>query len=171
MKKSLPILTILSVVMSANSFAQYRGYYDGPAVDVNFGATKPAKYAECDRFRDNTIARYLYSCEFGRDEADRMAERFGGGNGKIQGYLRGYAWGLYKSERAYENDQTEYAKGAAAVDSIGNSMKSGLEAGRAIVACVDYSFCSAVGQAEGCIAVRGSSRGNINVVAGPVSSK
>lgn len=131
MKKSLPILTVLSVLMSANSFAQYRGYYDGPAVDVNFGATKPAKYAECDRFRDNTIARYLYSCEFGRDEADRMAERFGGGNGKIQGYLRGYAWGLYKSVRAYENDQTEYANGAAAVDSIGNSMKSGLEAGRA----------------------------------------
>ncbi len=131
MKKTIPLLTALSVVMSASAFAQYRGYYDGPAVDVNFGATKPAKYAECDRYRDNSISRYGYACEFGRDEADRMAERFGGGNGKIQGYLRGYAWGLYKSERAYENDQTEYANGANAVGGIGDTMKNGLEAGRA----------------------------------------
>lgn len=130
-------IVAMSVLCATTALADH--YYDGPAVDINFQATKPAKYAQCDKYiQDNNplglsatdYARRYASCEFGRDEADRMAERFGGGNGKIAGFLRGYSWGLYKSAKAYENDGEEMKRAEAAVDGMGDTMKAGLEAGR-----------------------------------------
>jgi len=106
------------------------GHYDGPSVDLNFNQTKPAKYAECDQYLNDSNARRYAACEFGRDEAERMAARYGAGHGRIQGYLRGFSWALYKSSRTYMNDASAMAEGAKAVAGMGSSMQAGLEAGR-----------------------------------------
>ena len=102
--------------------------YDGPGVDVNLINHPPEKYGYCDRY-SNASAREYKACIFGRDEAERVAERYGGGNGRVQGYLRGYAWGLHKTTQAYENDASEMDNGARAVDGLGGYMQSGLDAG------------------------------------------
>lgn len=117
---------MLSLPTAAN--AQYR-HYDGPPVDIHFETQKPAKYAVCDKYLHDTTARRYAACEFGRDEAERMAVRFGGGNGKIQGYLRGFAWGMHKMSEAYENDASEMLAGEKLVSSIGSTMQAGLDAG------------------------------------------
>ncbi len=106
------------------------GHYDGPPVDINFNQGKPSKYAECDRFLGDTNARRYASCEFGRDEAERMAARYGAGHGRVQGYLRGFSWALYKSSRTFSNDASAMNDGAKAVAGMGSSMSAGLEAGR-----------------------------------------
>ena len=87
--------------------------YDGPAVDINFVNTPPAQYDECEQY-SNDSAKVYRACDFGIDEARRMAERFGGGNGRVAGYLRGFAWGMFKMTKAYQKDGDEMAKGAAA---------------------------------------------------------
>lgn len=124
--KILLALGVLSAPTAAS--AQYR-YYDGPPVDIHFESTKPAKYAVCDKYLQDTTARRYAACEFGRDEAERMAVRFGGGNGKIQGYLRGFAWGMHKMSDAYENDASEMIAGEKMVGSMGSTMQAGLDAG------------------------------------------
>ncbi len=115
-----------SMSLSASAFA---AHYDGPAVDVNFNNQKPAKYAECDQYL-NATARQYAACEFGRDEAERMATRFAGGNGRTEGYLRGFSWGLYKMTKAYQNDATEMKAGEKLVDGMGNYMQAGIQAGQ-----------------------------------------
>ncbi|MGK5086098.1 hypothetical protein WDW86_00935 [Bdellovibrionota bacterium FG-2] len=117
---------ISSLSLSATAFA---AHYDGPAVDVNFNNQKPAKYAECDQYL-NATARQYAACEFGRDEAERMATRFAGGNGRIEGYLRGFSWGLYKMTKAYQNDATEMKAGEKLVDGMGQYMAAGIQAGQ-----------------------------------------
>lgn len=121
------------LLFSSISFAQVSvpPGYDGPAVDYNFIHTKPAKYAECDQYLAYP-GRVYAACEFGRDEAERMAERFAGGKGRIQGFIRGYAWGLNKMASAYRNDASEMENGEKAVDGTTNydgHMASGLQAG------------------------------------------
>lgn len=129
MKKSATVfLGLMSLSVGAERLA-LAGVYDGPAVDVNFINQKPAQYAECDQYK--TLPEYK-ACDFARDEAERMATRFGGGNGRIQGYLRGFSWGLYKTTKASQNDGTEMARGAAAIDGTGDyqsKIQSGLQQG------------------------------------------
>jgi hypothetical protein len=129
--KVLPV-SFCSLVLSLSAFAgsAQAAHYDGPAVDVNFNNQKPAKYAECDKYLSDKTPRRYAACEFGRDEAERMAERFGGGNGRIIGYLRGYSWGLNKMANLTDDDATEMAAGAAAVDGMGQYMQSGIDAGK-----------------------------------------
>jgi hypothetical protein len=119
----------IGLLYSVIGTSAYAAHYDGPAVDVNFINQKPAKYAECDQYLNDTTARRYAACEFGRDEAERMAVRYGGGNGRVIGFLRGYAWGLQKMAQIYENDATEMVKGAAAVQGMGGYMQSGIDAG------------------------------------------
>lgn len=122
LSRTLPLLV---VALSGTARA-----YDGPPVDFNFVNQKPAKYAECDKYLSDNNARRYAACEFGRDEAERMAQRFGGGNGRVQGYLRGFAWGLNKMTKATQNDGTEMENGRRAVDGLGQYMESGLARGR-----------------------------------------
>lgn len=128
-----PALAISATLMSLSSTA-LAGHYSnigGPAVDVNFIHQKPAKYAECDKYAvDGMSARVYAACEFGRDEAERLAERFGGGNGRLDGFIRGYTFGLERAYEAYQNDGNEMAKGAGAISEIGQNMEAGLEQGR-----------------------------------------
>lgn len=128
-KKALNSAIALSAVFafSGNALA---GHYDGPPVDVNLINVKPAKYAECEKYLNDTSAKRFAACEFGRDEAERMSDRFGGGNGRIQGYLRGMSWGLRKMVTAYRNDASEMLNGEKMADGLGQYMQSGLEAGR-----------------------------------------
>ncbi len=111
--------------------------YDGPPVDINMVNMKPPKYDICDQYVNlyNPQPEDIFkmrSCEFGRDEAERMAERFGGGNGRIQGFLRGYAWGMHKMSRLWENNEREISKGADSIHSLRGQMRTGVDQGESI---------------------------------------
>jgi len=128
MKKATYFVALASL-QSVVALAAAPVGYDGPAVDVNFVNQKPAKYAECDQYSNLPTARVYAACEFARDEAERMAVRFGGGHGRVDGFLRGYSWGLYKATRAWRNNADEMARGAKLVDGMGDKIASGLQEG------------------------------------------
>lgn len=102
--------------------------YDGPRVDYNFIMQEPKAYEICDRYINDT-ARHMSSCVKGRDEARRMATRFAGGEGKLDGYLRGYSWGLNKMYNAYKDDAKEMEEGAKLVGSLNEQLQVGIQAG------------------------------------------
>lgn len=110
------------------SVASFNGY-DGPAVDVNIINHPPPQYGYCDRYASQT-AKHVLACSFGLDEASRMAERFGGGHGRLEGFYRGYSWGLYKTVDIYDSDEREMDNGARSVDSLGSYFASAQDAGK-----------------------------------------
>lgn len=103
--------------------------YNGPCLDVDLVKNPPAMYQECTKY-ENASAKEYAACVFGLDEARRMAERYAGGHGRMHGYLRGFAWGMNQTARAYENDNREIEAGRKLVDGMGEYMESGLKAGR-----------------------------------------
>lgn len=129
MKKTIPLLLLMSV---SNLFAN--GPLDG--LDINFNETEPRQYEYCEKMIDSSTtipaaAKYEVSkaCGFGLDDARRMAERFGGGNGMMQGYFRGYTYGMHDGYEAASNDVTSYNQGQGAISGLGNYMESGLQDG------------------------------------------
>lgn len=129
MKNKLPFLLLL---VTSHAFAS--GPFEG--LDFNVNATEPRQYEYCDAMitSSTTIpaaAKYDVSkaCQYGLDDARRMAERFGGGNGMIQGFFRGYAYGMHDSYEASSNDATAFQQGQAAIAGIGSYMESGLDEG------------------------------------------
>lgn len=129
MKKTIPSFLLL-VVSSAYAY----GPLDG--LDINFNETEPRQYEFCDQMvsSDKNIseaARFnvFKACNYGLDDARRMAERFGGGNGQIEGFHRGYAFGM---RQAYENSVTDsrsYAQGQESISSVGAYIEAGLNDG------------------------------------------
>ena len=129
MKKTIPSLLLL-VVSTAYAY----GPLDG--LDINFNETEPRQYEFCDKMvsSDKTIAdaaRFdvFKACNYGLDDARRMAERFGGGNGQIEGFHRGYAFGM---REAYENasgDSRSFTQGQESISSVGAYMEAGLKDG------------------------------------------
>lgn len=129
MKNVIPSLLMLVV-----SSAYAMGPLDG--LDINFNETEPRQYEYCDKMisTDQTIpaaAKFdvFKACNYGLDDARRMAERFGGGNGSIEGYLRGYAYGFRDSFDAASNDSTAREQGQNSVESVGRYMEAGLQDG------------------------------------------
>lgn len=124
-KSSLMILAALSV---SNAWAGY----DGPKIDYNFVDQEPGEYRICFTPEYQKDVPTLNMCNLAKGEARILAERFGGGNGRIEGYLRGFSWGLYSQVKAYQNNGDEMARGAAAVTAANyrDRMESGLNAGR-----------------------------------------
>ena len=68
--------------------------YNGPRVDYDFQMTPPGRFANCDSFQQNDQQQHFKVCQFATAEARRMADVFAGQEGRIEGYHRGYAWGL-----------------------------------------------------------------------------
>ena len=135
-KPSIASLALLMIAGAQNATAQstsYNGYYNGPKVDVNFINTPPAQYSECREKYINSTARIYSACSFGVDEARRMAERFGGGKGRIEGYLRGFSWGLYRGVQSGSSDSQQQSIGAALnsdlLGRIDRAVKSGADQG------------------------------------------
>ena len=129
MKKAIPSLLLL-VISSAHAY----GPLDG--LDINFNETEPREYEYCDKVisSDQTIpnaAKFdvFKACNYGLDDSRRMAERFGGGNGQIQGFLRGYAFGLKESYEVSSEDLKSYSQGQQSIDSLGEYMEAGLQDG------------------------------------------
>jgi hypothetical protein len=130
MKKALLPLLVLA---SPFAFAQV-GPYDG--LDINFNETEPPLYSYCREvvkidpsITGDAKVEALEACAMGVDSARRMADRFGGGNGNIQGYLRGYAWGMHDMYSASENDGESFKRGESAVAGVGQYIESGLNEG------------------------------------------
>lgn len=119
---------------SSNRDDRRSNKYDGPGVDINFVSNKPAKYDICEQYfkRENSQGEDVFkvrACEFGRDEAERMAERFAGGHGRVQGFLRGYSWSMHKMSRLWENNQDEIQRGAASIKTMDNQLRIGVDEG------------------------------------------
>lgn len=130
-------LSVSALYGSAN--AQSR-YYSGPSVDVNFIATPPAEYQECHAKYLDSTARIYDACSFGVDEARRMAERFGGGKGKSEGYLRGFSWGLYSTIRnGSEDDAAAISLGSALNGDLLGQIKTAVQQGTQNAAQVAFA--------------------------------
>ncbi|MFZ4715017.1 MAG: hypothetical protein ACOYL6_14955 [Bacteriovoracaceae bacterium] len=126
----LALLVVSKAVLATSN----PGPYDG--LDINFNETEPPLYSYCREvvkidpaISGETKLEAMEACGMGVDAARRMADRFGGGNGNIQGYLRGYAWGMHEMYEASENDGSAYKQGEAAVSGMGNYIESGLTEG------------------------------------------
>jgi hypothetical protein len=106
--------------------------YNGPSVDINHIKTPPAKFKFCDR-HINSSAKVYRACELGLSEAERMAIRYGGGHGKLEGFLTGFTWGLHERARLSRDDENSMAEGAATISdsSIGATMEAGIREGMA----------------------------------------
>lgn len=74
--------------------AQSGRRYNGPRVDYDFQNSPPARFSNCEAFERNNQPTHLKVCQFAFAEARRMADVFAGQEGRIEGYHRGYAWGL-----------------------------------------------------------------------------
>lgn len=135
---SMLLFSTLSLVLAGVAHAQSAntGYYNGPRVDVNIVQNPPAQYQECREKYINSTARIYSACSFGVDEARRMAERFGGGKGRIEGYLRGFSWGLYSSVQSNRSNAEAMALGAAMnsdlLGRIERAARDGSTKGRAV---------------------------------------
>ncbi len=129
MKNMIPSLLMLVV---SSSYAM--GPLDG--LDINFNETEPRQYEYCDKMisTDQTIPAaskfdVFKACNYGLDDARRMAERFGGGNGSIEGFLRGYAYGFRESYDIASGDLTSREQGQNSIESVGRYMEAGLQDG------------------------------------------
>lgn len=93
------------------------GYYDigGPRMGYEFRRTRIGTRLCRDKYSGD--GRYM-SCDDGKDAAERVAERYAGYNGRVEGYLRGFSWGLHREARHFENDFESRQQGAADVDTL-----------------------------------------------------
>lgn len=127
--KNLP-LYLMFVVSTSVAASPLNG------LDINFNETEPREYEYCDKLisTDTTIPEagrfeVFKACNYGLDDARRMAERFGGGNGQIEGYHRGYAYGLKEGYDMGSGDPVAYKQGQSSVDAVGQYLESGLQEG------------------------------------------
>lgn len=112
----------------------YRGQYDGPPPSFKRDQweRRPSGFSYCDKYRNDT-AKHVLACGAGVDAAKTMAQKFAGQQGREDGYLRGYSWGLSQSINYYQNSPEEIQRGENAVDSldryIGPATDEGVNAG------------------------------------------
>ncbi len=120
----------LTLANTASAQSYTYGGLHGPAVDVNFVQNPGQDPRYCDKY-NSQVGYVAAACAHGMSQARILAERYAGGYGKLQGYLRGYAWGMNQTSSIYSNDAREIDAGRAGVDAIGSTMEAGLAAGRA----------------------------------------
>jgi hypothetical protein len=117
----------------ADERGRFKGRYDGPdfGIDRRELDRQPRPSAYCERYRSET-ARHVLACNYGVEEAQQMAEKYAGGYGREEGYLRGYTWGLNKMVRFYENDPEEISHGERMVESYSAHFTSAANEGGAV---------------------------------------
>ena len=121
-----PTHVALTDAKASRKISSSRHGYDGPdPKGVDYRQGRPRDYAGCDDYK-NGPGREVLACEAGREEAEKMADKFAGGQGRIQGYFRGYSWGLHTSTIDNEKDPTYLATGAAIADQMGSQMQPGV---------------------------------------------
>jgi hypothetical protein len=108
----LPALLLLITIPPA-LLAQYGSRYDGPRVRIDLVRDHPGDPDVCLRYVDKSAESSIRVevCRFALAEAERMADRYGGGMGRLDGYLRGYAWGLHQRAAASSSDRGGLAAG------------------------------------------------------------
>src|SRR5690606_327471 len=115
--KELTHLTFTALLLAgafgADSVWAQSRRYNGPRVDYDFQMSPPARFANCDAFERNDQQQHLKVCQFATAEARRMAEVFAGQEGRIEGYHRGYSWGLNQGIDININNVGEMRRGAS----------------------------------------------------------
>lgn len=97
--KQLTHLTFTALLLAGtfgadSVWAQSGRRYNGPRVDYDFQMNAPGRFDQCDSFQRNDQQQHFKVCQFASAEAVRMANVFAGQEGRIEGYHRGYSWGL-----------------------------------------------------------------------------
>jgi hypothetical protein len=133
MKKSILSKTLLTLVLiPANGlmYAQAQsGRYNGPPTDFERVRHEPPAFNECTNPSEKSV-RELAACNFGAEEARRIAMKYGGGHGRIQGFLRGFSWGLHSMAETISRDPWAINQGERAVDSMDYYITSATQLGR-----------------------------------------
>lgn len=115
--KELTHLTFTALLLAgtfgADSVWAQSRRYNGPRVDYDFQMSPPARFANCDAFERNNQPTHHKVCQFATAEASRMANVFAGQEGRIEGYHRGYAWGLNQGIDLNINNVGEMRRGAS----------------------------------------------------------
>lgn len=115
--KQLTHLTFTALLLAgtfgADSVWAQSRRYNGPRVDYDFQMQPPARFANCDAFERNNQPTHLKVCQFAVAEALRMANVFAGQEGRVEGYHRGYAWGLNQGIDINIANVGEMRRGAA----------------------------------------------------------
>ena len=128
---------ILILFFSFLNFAQaghWPDQYDGSVIDIGQIHKPSERYPLCDKYakqhssdpKDNDTNAYR-SCERGNLEAQRMAERFGAGNGEVLGLLMGYVRGISNAFEGSKN-KDEYIK--LGEQGVTGDFKRALQAGK-----------------------------------------
>jgi hypothetical protein len=105
------------------------GRYNGPPMDFERVRQEPPLYDEC-RHLDDKSARETSACNFGVEEARRMAMKYGGGYGHIQGFLRGFSWGLHRMAELTSYDARAMSQGARAADGMDSYINAAIQLGQ-----------------------------------------
>jgi hypothetical protein len=127
--KALIVLLLLAIEGALSYANAQSGRYNGPAIDFERIRQEPPLYDECNRLSKKS-GREVLACSFGVDEARRMAMKYGGGHGRMQGYLRGFSWGLHRISNVVANDPSAINQGALAVNGMDQYINSGLQLGQ-----------------------------------------
>lgn len=111
-----------------HAYAQ-SGRYNGPPMDFERTRREPPLYDECRHLYDSS-SREASACNFGVEEARRTAMKYGGGYGHIQGFLRGFSWGLHRMTDLTSYDSRAMRQGAQAADGMDSYINAAIQLGR-----------------------------------------
>jgi flagellar biosynthesis/type III secretory pathway protein FliH len=121
-------LSNIPVNKSTPAYAQ-SGRYNGPPMDFERVRQEPSLYDECKHLYDDS-SREASACHFGVEEGRRMAMKYGGGYGRIQGFLRGFSWGLHRMADLTSYDSRAMRQGARAVDGMDSYIDAAIQLGK-----------------------------------------
>ena len=105
MSSPLILVFVLSFSIANVAHAQYTG----PHYNVN-RVSRPAPVGDCQNgYRGQTIPQAVIdACRAGTREGQIMAEKYAGGHGRIEGYQRGFSWGLYDGIENAKRDSFQF---------------------------------------------------------------
>ncbi len=113
------IIICASAILSTTSLAGRGHRYDGTP-DIS-PVRPPAQYAECPRRYGNFgDPMAVEICAAGAEEARHIAGRLTYNQGRLYGYLNGFARGVHNGYYAWNEDSEEIAKAASWMENTGN---------------------------------------------------
>ena len=115
----LSLVCFLSISLGTSAMAQQRGdhHYNGPDHGVNRSNNKASNDSGCmEKYGKMNQPQLLNTCLMGATSAVQMASRYATSEGRMDGYRRGYAWGLRSEIDANINNPNEVIAGKSSVN-------------------------------------------------------
>lgn len=119
--KSISLVCLVSLTFGTFSFGQVQGggHYNGPRPsDIDVLNQRPVFSTGCGQlYQTPNLKPLLDACILGGSTGMKVAERYATSEGRMDGYKRGYAWGLRASIDATRNDHDIVNAGHAGMNS------------------------------------------------------